>query len=214
MDNNPDVPMNKANRYLIAAIGILTLALFVTAFAYYKLYQQNIFLKYSLNKQSATYQDKISALETEKTGLQDELKTASSTLKTLAESEEKEDGADTFNSGIKLPVVVYGRPGLLNNDAAGRAEKKNLEAKFVQPFVDYHTAAKPALVSLYITVPVSLGEPYGVDAIYEGGGSSGFLFGERGGNYDYWMPTCMGECPFTPEFAKKYPQIVKASNSL
>ncbi|MSU75173.1 MAG: hypothetical protein EXS55_01520 [Candidatus Magasanikbacteria bacterium] len=112
------------------------------------------------------------------------------------------------SDSIKLPVVVYARPGLLFNTEQGRLEKINLEKKLISPYMDYYNEKQINLISLLITIPENIGEWYGVDAIFRDGMSEGFMFGKREGEYDYWKPDCMGECEFSDAFRKKYPQIV------
>ncbi|MBI4135288.1 hypothetical protein HY477_00955 [Candidatus Uhrbacteria bacterium] len=113
-------------------------------------------------------------------------------------------------SKIKFPLIVYGRPGLLNNTEAGKIEKNKLEENLVNPFVDYFNEKEVKLVTLYITVPQNIGGEYLVDAFFAGGGYQGFLFGKREQEYGYWSgPECMGPCEFSETFKKKYPQIVQ-----
>ncbi|GBE17204.1 hypothetical protein BMS3Abin15_01041 [bacterium BMS3Abin15] len=103
---------------------------------------------------------------------------------------------------LELPVVVYERPGLLTP-----AEKTNLEKKMVNPFFAYYNEEEINYVTMSVEVPINPGEAYSVLAIYKNGGSMGFLFGERGGDYDYWEPECMNDCPFSDAFRAQYPQI-------
>lgn len=113
---------------------------------------------------------------------------------------------------IQFPVVVYGRPGLLNNTEEGLVEKKNLEEKLVQPFTDYYNEDGVNLVAMYITVPQNIGEQYSVVAIFGSEkqyGANQFSFGAREQEYGYWEPGCMGTCDFSEAFKAKYPQIVK-----
>lgn len=112
---------------------------------------------------------------------------------------------------LDLPVVVYGRAGLLNNTEEGRAEKEILEKKLVQPYIDYHNEDGIELVALHIMVPAKVGEAYTVLGIFgseEHYGTEEFSFGVREEAYDYWEPTCMGECEYSDAFREKYPEIV------
>lgn len=111
--------------------------------------------------------------------------------------------------GLDLPVVVYGRAGLLNNTAEGRAEKERLEERLVNPYTFYQSEEGRTLLTFYVTVPVNVGEAYTADAIFADGVTEGFLFGTREGEYDYWRPECMGPCPFSDAFRERYPQIVR-----
>jgi hypothetical protein len=123
----------------------------------------------------------------------------------------EQTGTTTFKNSlnnIQFPVIAYGRPGLLHNTETGLEEKKNLEEKLINPYVDYHKENDLNLVAMYITVPQNIGEEYKVVAIF-GNGTEQFLFGAREQSYDYWKPGCMGPCDFSEEFKEKYPQIVE-----
>ncbi len=116
-------------------------------------------------------------------------------------------------SAIQLPVVAFGRPGLLNNTAEGLAEKARLQEKLINPFIDYYKETGGGPVSLYIEVPASVGMPYVVTAIFCGngfacGGTEEFLFGNRERAYGFWQPPCdMEGCTLSEAFKKKYPAI-------
>ncbi len=112
---------------------------------------------------------------------------------------------------IKFPVVVYSRSGLLNNTPEGRVEKKKLEEKFVNPYIDYNNEDGTNLVALYITVSQNVGEEYDVVGIFGSEkqyGTEEFSFGKRERDYGYWQPDCMGECVYSDAFKIKYPQVV------
>lgn len=113
---------------------------------------------------------------------------------------------------IQFPVVVYGRPGLLNNTEEGLIEKKNLEEKLVHPYTDYYNEDGINLIAMYITVPQNIGEQYSVVAIFGSEkqyGTHQFGFGAREQEYNYWEPECMDPCDFSEAFKAKYPQIVE-----
>ncbi|MDP3970950.1 MAG: hypothetical protein Q8P90_04590 [bacterium] len=110
------------------------------------------------------------------------------------------------NQDIELPVVVYSRDGLLSV-----VDKAQLEIKLINPYVDYQADSEYILVSMMIEVPEQIGEPYSVDAIFAGGISEGFLFGQHGEDYNFWFPSCMYECSFTDEYRLKYPEVVDLS---
>ncbi len=155
--------------------------------------------------QQASFQEREQTLEYEIDSLIREV--------SFLENTESSGGIPTGISfeDLDLPVVVYGRAGLLNNTEEGRAEKQILEQKLVQPYIDYHAEDEKALVALYITVPVKVGEAYAVLGIFgskEYSGVEEFLFGAREGAYDYWEPMCMGECEYSDAFRAKYPEIV------
>lgn len=140
----------------------------------------------------------------------DKLKKENQELKT-AKKEMHEKTAQA-GSSIKLPVVVYGRSGLLNNTPQGLAEKKILEQKLIEPYIDYNNQDGTNLVAMYILVPQYTGGEYQITAIFGSEkqyGSEEFNFGKREQEYDYWKPECMGPCNFSEAFKAKYPQIAK-----
>ncbi|MDD5291419.1 MAG: hypothetical protein PHZ04_04935 [Patescibacteria group bacterium] len=107
---------------------------------------------------------------------------------------------------IKLPVVFYTNPWILD-----KTEKKNFEKKLVNPYIDYYNEKEINLITLTIKAPDNVGEPYEISAIFKDG-SSEFLFGEREKDYNYWFPDCMGTCNLSEEFKKKYPEIAEFIN--
>lgn len=145
------------------------------------------------------------------TDAQEQMVSLQEQIDTLEETNANLEAAATeaaASEDLELPVVVYSRPGLLNNTEEGQAEKENLEEKLVNPYIDYEKDKDSDLISIQISVPENIGEAYNVDAIFAGGGHAGFLFGAREGDYDYWVPECMGPCEFSDEFKAKYPEIV------
>lgn len=140
----------------------------------------------------------------------DELQKEISTSEKSEQAKTETKASSSPSSDIKFPVVVYGRPGLLNNAPEGLAEKKKLEEKFVNPYIDYYNEKKINLVALYITVPQNIGEEYDVVGIFGSEdlyGTQQFGFGAREGEYGYWNPECMGPCEFSESFKAKYPEI-------
>lgn len=105
-----------------------------------------------------------------------------------------------------FPFIHFSREGLLT-----AAERKILEAKLINPMILYYNEKEVELISLSIVVPQNVGQDYEVTAIFKNGGTSDFLFGKREQQYNFWGPGCMGPCPFTEAFKKKYPNIVEAS---
>lgn len=155
--------------------------------------------------QGSSFQEREQALEQEIDGL----------VRKVSLLEDVESSGDiptvTSSESLGLPVVVYGRAGLLNNTEEGRAEKEILEQKLVQPYIDYHNEDGIELVALHITVPAKVGEAYTVLGIFgseEHYGTEEFSFGVREEAYDYWEPTCMSECEYSDAFSAKYPEIV------
>lgn len=142
------------------------------------------------------------------TSLQDQIKLLQEENKNLQKTNIPTNAPDK----IKFPVVVYGRPGLLNNTESGKIEKKKLEEKLINPYTDYYNENVVNLIALYITVPQNIGEEYDVVAIFGSEkqyGTEQFSFGKREQEYGYWKPDCMGPCKFSESFKKKYPEIVE-----
>lgn len=108
---------------------------------------------------------------------------------------------------IDFPIIAYGRPGLLNITDEGLIEKKQLEDKLINPFIDYYNEDGINLVSLHITVPKEVGDSYTVQAIFKTGGTIGFSFGSREQEYAYWQPECMSPCNLSDAYKEKYPEI-------
>lgn len=125
--------------------------------------------------------------------------------------EEKETPTPTKsldpNDKIKLPIVVFGRQGLLTDP-----EKIKLEEKLINPYTDYHNENEVNLVALYIVVPINIGEEYEILGIFGSKkqyGTEEFYFGKREQEFEYWKPECMGPCEYSETFKNKYPQITE-----
>lgn len=106
------------------------------------------------------------------------------------------------------PPVVFTPGGAFNNTL--RAE---LMAKIVNPFIDYYVN-DPYVQIASIEIEENTQEskvtyPYLFTALSKNGGSQGFVIRLP---IDWWIPECMGSCPFTDSFKTKYPEIVKKSN--
>ncbi len=112
---------------------------------------------------------------------------------------------------VNFPIVVFGRPGLLNNTERGRLEKAEIEQKLIEPITDYYNETEPYLLTLDILVPTEVGGEYEVSAIFADGVHMGFLYGSREIETDWWLPECgMGACEDLSEaFRDKYPQIIE-----
>ena len=106
-------------------------------------------------------------------------------------------------------VAVVFTPGGLFSDAK-RAE---FHARIINPFIDYYADLHASgdigrLVSINVQTMDTPDYPYGIDAIFEGGGYIGFLITETAGVVDLWLPDCMGPCPFSEDFKGSYPDLV------
>lgn len=183
----------------IIAISIILTAIIVGGGIY-------LWRRSSLEAAEQKFHQQIVQLQNQVSDLQKE----NTDLKSIQQSNSSIPSETTAD--IQFPVVVYGRPGLLNNTQAGLAEKKILEQKLVHPFTDYYNEDGVNLVAMYITIPQNIGEQYSVVAIFGSEkkyGTHQFGFGAREQEYDYWEPGCMGPCDFSESFKAKYPQIVE-----
>lgn len=159
--------------------------------------------------QKSSNDETVLTLEEAKQSSQAEISSLQEQLVTLQRENQSLQISDTAGK-IKFPIIAYGRAGLLNSTEAGRIEKKKLEERLVNPFVDYYNEQEVNLVTLYIVVPTDIGGNYVVDAFFADGRYQGFLFGKREQEYGYWGgPECMGPCEFSETFKQKYPQIVQ-----
>ena len=105
---------------------------------------------------------------------------------------------------LNLPVVVYEREGLLTDEM-----RQEVEKKIIDPYFDYHNADEIDFIVMLIEVlPESDNYLYIVKAISKDGVYQGFVYGTRGEALDYYVPECMGPCPFSDEYKKKYPHVV------
>ncbi len=103
------------------------------------------------------------------------------------------------------PVVVFEAAGSFS-----QSEKDLIKQKVINPFIDYNQdlVDQASIVSITISHSSTPGFPYSVSAVFANGGTSGFLVSGSGGDIDWWLPDCMGPCPFTQSFKDKYPEIV------
>lgn len=182
------IPQNNSKTIWITII--ISIIVLVSACVSIYLWQQSdlINVKANYTKQMSSLEKEISDLQKNNLDLQQAQK----------------------ETNLKLPAIAFGRPGLLTTDE-GKKEKEILEKKLINPYIDYKNDTGE-LISMFITVPENIGEPYDVVAIFKGenlNGHEGFLFGKREQEYDYWKPDCMGECEFTDEYKAKYPEVVQ-----
>ena len=185
--------MNKTPLLVTAAISSLITAVFVGG----------IFLSRQATLSSKAERSE-STLSQQLSEAQNKLSDAQKTITELEET--NQTLAKNGMSGVTFPVVVYDRQGLLID-----ADKSKIEERLIAPYTDYYKDLNRPLVAISIEVPEKVGEPFIASGIFGGEytGTEGFIFGEREGNIDYWIPTCMGPCPLTDEFKTKYPEITK-----
>lgn len=89
--------------------------------------------------------------------------------------------SENMTCNENLPVIVYGRAGLLSS-----AEKEKLKNKLIDPYIAFAKKAESQLLTINVLVPENAGESYNVSAIFKNGTSQAFLFGKKDGDYDTW----------------------------
>ncbi len=115
---------------------------------------------------------------------------------------------DNYYEKSEFPQVYYEREGLIDN-----AVKNQFKNKLIDPMTDYYKdGTEGHLIAIVIEVPENVGEEYIISNYFLEGYHGGFLHSLRGDAIDWWVPTCMDECPFSDEFEDKYPEIVDLSN--
>ncbi|MFH1425837.1 MAG: hypothetical protein ABIG66_00175 [Candidatus Kerfeldbacteria bacterium] len=221
-ETNTQQVRNKKDTKLLIAIIISSLATALVIGGGMFWWQQSNMLsdEQSLQKQIIQLQIRVGDLQDLTRMLLDDRKPeeaeSGEAAEAVAEPAEEEECPPTplpqliDTCDFDLPVIVYERAGLLNDTTEGQLEKQQLEKKLINPYVDYKAEESDnILVTLDIIVPENVGEEYEVLAIFENGGTEGFLFGEREGDYDYWQPDCMDACEFSDEYKAKYPEVVQ-----
>jgi hypothetical protein len=109
------------------------------------------------------------------------------------------------------PVIVYEM-----GSSIPEGDKTQIQAKVVNPFSDYYCdlEGQGFVVSLSIGNNTGASQdqyPYSAKAIFKNGAQAGFLLSKNNGVVDWWLPECLGPCPFSAEFKAKYPEIVAKS---
>lgn len=51
--------------------------------------------------------------------------------------------------------------------------------------------------------------PFLFSAKFDGGVNESFVIGRQGDSFNWYVPECLGGCPFSDNFKAKYPEIVK-----
>jgi hypothetical protein len=110
-------------------------------------------------------------------------------------------------------VIIQGEVNLPKTDV------DSLRKKVIEPYLEYYkTGSKEQgnLVTLKVEINTnqqsSKDYPYKAEAIFSSGANMGFLVSKNNSTIDWWVPECMGTCPFSPDFKTKYPEIVAKQN--
>jgi hypothetical protein len=107
---------------------------------------------------------------------------------------------------LELPEVVF-TPGGLFSDA----DRDLIMAKVIGPFIHYYGDLEehPQLLTVHVQpYDDDPAWPYTADAIFAGGGYTGWLLPATAGELDWWVPDCMGPCTLSDSFRAAYPEIV------
>lgn len=135
----------------------------------------------------------------------------------LAEKNNQQpESAKADSASIKLPIVQF-VPATFTEE-----EKKELMEKVINPYVDYQKEmwkVNPISIQVKKHTKTEIDNQiyarymYGIDVITETG-YHGWLEREEGKAIDYWIPDCMGECPFSESYKAKYQEVLKKYNDL
>lgn len=111
---------------------------------------------------------------------------------------------------IGTPVVVFSPEGVFTPDL-----KAKLNERIVLPFIDYDkdhpSTSKVLTVQISQNTQASKNQyPYLFEAIYENGGTVGFVIAPQGDSFQWYVPEGMGGCQLTAAYKQKYPEIAKA----
>ena len=178
--------MGKLKTIGITTSITLTLAVIAAGGVYF--WQHNL-----LTKNSSDYEDQISSMRSDLAA---------------ARAQTQATPTPTATPAPTKPPVVYTGDGAAKADA----EKKEIEAKLVAPYIDFHNGeGQSPTASLLITIPTKKGDPITVVAIGKTGGQyESFSFGKKGDtSFAWWAPTCVGGCVYSEAFKTAYPEVVK-----
>lgn len=119
------------------------------------------------------------------------------------------DKAKATTSKTAGPVIIYDPAGLFDEK-----ETNDLKKKLTNPLTDY---TPDQVVSMHIEVYTpdkfvtgNGDSKYLVSVINKDGTYSGFAYGSKKSGNSWWTPNCLPKCTFTTEYAKKYPEVIKA----
>jgi len=105
------------------------------------------------------------------------------------------------------PVVVFDAAGSFSD-----SEEDQIRTRGVNPFIAFHQDIEGQADIVSMTISHSSGtlanHPYGADAIFANGAHSSFLIKTTEGVVDWYLPDCLGDCPFSESFRANYPEIV------
>ncbi len=112
-------------------------------------------------------------------------------------------------AGHPQAVVVFEAEGSIS-----QTDKDQLKARVVEPNLDYFLNLESGdyVVSMTVSPNTQASKttyPYAARVIFKNGAYNSFSISKTKGAIDWWLPECMGPCPFSASFKAKYPEIVK-----
>ena len=95
-------------------------------------------------------------------------------------------------------------------------EKLGITTRIVEPYKLYQEELNGTqeLLSIDITQNTQASAkdyPFLFSANFDGGVNESFVIARQGETFAWFVPECLGACPFGPNFTSQYPEIVKLS---
>lgn len=94
------------------------------------------------------------------------------------------------------------------------SDKSQITSRIIEPFLmyysDQHGSGYVKTLTISINTQPNKSEyPYLAKYVFKDAVNGGFVITKTDGNIDWWIPECMGPCPFSDSFRNKYPEISK-----
>lgn len=106
------------------------------------------------------------------------------------------------------PQIVFENESTINP-----VDKQMLLERTIQPIIDYYDDLTEGGKIVSITVKDNSGNvpeyPYTVRTVFDNGVELGVAVRVTDGGLDWWVPECMAQCPLSPKFRARYPEIVQ-----
>jgi hypothetical protein len=122
---------------------------------------------------------------------------------------------------LQNPSVVVNDPmtNLISfepDSAFTTQDKEGILNRIVEPYVLYQTEIQgtqklDSIVVSQNTQASAKDYPFLFSATFDGGVSESFVIAREGQTFQWFVPECLGACPFSENFKKKYPEIIKKS---
>lgn len=123
------------------------------------------------------------------------------------------------NPTIKVNDPMTGLITFEPDSAFTAPDKQGIMARIVEPYVLYQTEIEGTqkLTSVVVsqnTKPNAKDYPFLFSATFDGGVNQGFVVEREGSTFKWFVPECLGGCPFSEKFKTEYPEIVKLSQGI